>query len=325
MKKYVALEIAASSIKAVEIANPLSKNPSILRYGELSLPNGLAEEATIFDPDSVGILLKEFWEFIGFSTNVVSLGISGRRIMVRDYEAPMLPLKKIKETLTFEAAELLPSQIEHSVLDFYPVSQAEDKTKVKGLLVAVSSESIEKIILTLNLAGLTVEYVDLSAFGLARAARRMVGSNTEYMIVNINPQTSEVIAMKNGAPQVIRVLPNGIPTRADARRQKDENRQPALNDQGSRFMNPVDSLLGAIRATIDYYITKGGNVENVYLTGEGSLNVELQEKVTQALRIPTNALTLDQLIGPPTEQGQRDLELEAALVSTASVGMRGFK
>lgn len=329
MKSIVSLEIATDFVRAVEISKPHTAKPSLCRYAEVPVAPGVVGESEVFDAEVAADALKELWRVGGFETKSVNLGVSSRRIMVRDYDAPYVDLKKIKETLTFEAAELLPSQMENSVLDFYPVEKVEvnGKFQARGLLVATAAEPLENIVTTLELAGLTVEYVDLTPFGLARMGRMLLPHDEEYFLVNINPHSSEVIAVRGGAPRMVRVIPNGISMRGSSGKHRGVADQAASLDVNAapKSISSVDSFIGALRATLNYYEGRGGTVQKIYLTGEGSLSTELQEKILPLMGLPARSVTLEDVIGTPAKQGNRNPVVEASLVGVTSVALRGMK
>lgn len=330
MKSIVSLEVMTDFVRAVEVAKPLSGKPTLLRYAEVPVAPGVVGDAEVIDAEVAADALKELWKIGDFSTKVVNLAVSSRRIMVRDYDAPYIDLAKIKETLTFEAADLLPSQMENSVLDFYPVEKVDNNGKfvARGLLVATAAEPLETIVTTLTLAGLTVEFVDLTPFGLVRAARTLLPMDEEYFLVKINPFSSEVIAVRDGAPRMVRVIPNGINVRGGAsgkhRGVADQGQSLAVEGAGSSI-TPVDSFIGALRSTMNYYEDRGGSVSKVYVTGEGSLSKELEDKLFPALGLPLRTMGMEDFIGAPAKQSERDPLVEAALVGVAASAMRGVK
>lgn len=330
MKSIVSIEITTNFVRAAEIAKPLSSSPTLLSYAELEAAPGVLGDSEVFDVEVATDILKQLWVEGNFTTKVVNLGVSSRRIMVRDYDAPYIDLKKVKETLTFEAAELLPSQMENSVLDFYPIEKIDTngKLQTRGLLVATAAEPLETIVQALDFAGLTVEFVDLSPFGLARVARSLIPASEEYLLVNVNAHNSEVIAMRADAPRMVRVIPNGIAVRAN-----DAGKHRGVADQGQSLdvnsgpstISQVDSFIGALRSTLAFYESRGGTVQKVYFTGEGSLSEELQGKLLPTLGLPGRVISLENVIGVPTKQENRNKLTEAALVSTVAVALRGLK
>lgn len=330
MKKIVSLEFSTGFIRAAEIEKPHSAKPTLLRYSEIAVDPGVVGDSEIFDVELASNALEELWKLGEFSTKVVNLAISNRRIMVRDYEAPYINLSSIKETLTFEAAELLPSQMENSVLDFYPIEKTDHagRDNVRGLLIATAAEPLEDIVTSMTLAGLTVEYVDLIPFGLARIARSLIPEEEEYLVVNISDVSSDVVAVKNGTPQMVRVIPNGVTVRktSSARHRGEITQGEMLNaKETSNAVSDVDAFVGALRATMNFYESKGGNLQKIYLTGEGSLSEEIPPKILAQLGIKARIIDLEAIIGSPKKQEDRNSVVEAALVSVVATALRGMK
>lgn len=328
MKKIVAIEVTSDYVRAVELENPLTNKPKMIKFGEIALPQGAAGESEIFETDVVKDAIQELWKIQKFSTKQVALGLGGRKILVRDYETPVAEIGKIRANLKFEAANLLPPQMGNAVLDFYPAGLKISETKlelVHGLLIAAPSEPAEKIIAVLKSAGLDVQIVDFLPFGIARVARKAFGTDGEYLLVNVKSYSTDIIGMKNGIPQMIRMIPNGLIVRADQGGKHRGVADAAASFAGgeSAPADPIDSIISGLRNTVSYYGNKGGNPGAILLAGEGSLSKELQERLPQALKLRTGLLNLENAIEVPKKSND-DPIAKAALLSILGVGMRGL-
>jgi type IV pilus assembly protein PilM len=331
MKRVVALEVSSDFIRAVELENPLTAKPKLIRYGEMELPEGAAGESEVFDIELVQDAIQEFWKAQKFSTKDVILGVGSRKILIRDYETQVADLPKIRTKLKFEAANLLPAQMGNAVLDFYP-TQLNDAVSglqmVQGLLIAAPVEPIEKIIAVAQGAGLEVQGVDYLQFGIARVARKAFGAKGEYLLVNVKSNSTDIIAMKFGIPQMVRIIPNGLTTRpekAAGRHAGDDSSASFDTALPAQTSDPVELIIGGLRNTLNFYANKGGNPTALLLAGEGALSTELQERLPQALQIRTALLDMSNAIEVDTKKSADDPVLRAAALSVLGVGMRGLK
>lgn len=330
MKKIVAVEITSDYVRGVELENPFTSKPKLVAFGEVSLAQGAAGESEIFDIEVVKDALLELWKTCKFSTKQVALGLGGRKILIRDYETPVAELTKIRANLKFEAANLLPAQIGNAVLDFYPTGLKLSDTGlelVQGLLIAAPSEPTEKIIAVLQSAGLDVQIVDFLPFGIARVARKAFGADGDYLLVNVKGYSTDIIAMKQGIPQMIRMIPNGILVRDNIAGKHRGVADAAASFAGGEVTptDPVDSIISGLRNTISFYGNKGGKPTAILLAGEGSLSLELQEKLPQALQLRTGLLDMASAIELPKKSTVDDAIMKAAALSVLGVGMRGLR
>lgn len=320
MKRTVAIEVTPSFVRGVEIDNPLTANPSVVASGTVALPPGAATESEIFDQPAVVDAFAELWREFRFSTRSVTVGVGGRKILIRNFETPTADIDKIRAKLRFEASNLLPSQMSDAILDFYPVelSQAESGLEiVKGLLIAASKEPVEQLVSTAQQAGLSVMAVDYLPFGLARAARKAFGVSGEYILVNIKPWSTDIVALKNGVPQMVRMIPNGL-------KKTGKTEDQSLSGENSEI-DPIDSIVAGIRNTINYYNSNGGNTGALLIAGEGSLNAELQERLPQELQLRAGLLSLEDVISIDHRTAQLEGADKAGFISAVGVGMRGLK
>lgn len=330
MKRIVAIEVTSDYVRGIELENPLTTKPRLVKFGEIALPQGAAGESEIFDIDAVKDAFEELWKVEKFTTKQVALGIGGRKILVRDYETPIAEIEKIRSKLKFEAANLLPAQMGNAMLDFYPTELKTSDTgleQVQGLLIAAPSEPTEKIIAVLQSAGLDVQVVDYLSFGIARVARKAFGTDGEYLLVNIRTYSTEIIGMKYGVPQMIRMIPNGLIVRDDK-----GGKHRGVADSAASFAggeaavtDPVESIIAGLRNTINFYANKGGNPTAILLAGEGSLSPELQERLPQALQMRTGMLDMSNAIELSKKQSVEDPIARAAALSILGIGMRGLK
>lgn len=329
MKRLVAVEITDDYIRGAEIEDPLTTKPKLVGFGELALPRGVANETEIYDVDSVSEAFKELWKQEKFKTKSVALGLGGRKILVRDYETPLNDLATIRKNLSFDAANLLPAQMGAATLDFYPTeifkSQETEMDMVKGLIVASPTETAEKIIAALTSADLYVEYVDYLPFAEARCARKAYGTDGDYLLVNIKNYSSDIIAIRNGTPQMVRVVPYGIIARKDVGgKHRGAVDSAASFNGGDTPVDPLEALVKGIHNTDNYYVNKGGQPSALLLMGEASLLPEVQERLPQILQMGAGVLTLDRVTTIPRSKESDPLQ-EASILGLVGVGMRGLK
>ncbi len=171
-RSVIGVEIAEESIRAVEVTR--GRNPSLVAAGEVLLPEGRRTDSEILDPDAVALAACGNSGRTGRACKgrKVVLSVANRRLLVREYTAPNLPIKQLRAALPFEIVDLLPTSADRAVIDFYPL--AIENKLARGLLVAGAADGIEGLIAALHKAGLWVDAVDFLPFGLARAVARVV-------------------------------------------------------------------------------------------------------------------------------------------------------
>lgn len=329
MKRLVAVEVTAEFIRAVELDAPLSANPKLVKFGEYPLEQGVAGESEVFEMEELTNAFKAFWSIEKFGTKNVALGISGRRTIVRDFETQEDTLENIRGRLGFEAANMIPSQMGNPILDYYPTNLVDDPAagrKLEGLVIATPSEPIEKLVGVIQAAGMEVMVVDFIPFAVARVARKAFGAEGEYLIVNIREFSSDIIALKNGVPEMVRVIPNGLGVRSNRGGKHRGVADAAASFQPTQTtIDPVDALVAGVRSTMNFYINRGGAPAAVLLAGEGSLSQELQEKLPEGLQLRAGLLSLENVIKVSRKDDGHSEPQRAGIVSALGIAMRGLK
>src|SRR4051794_20216925 len=103
----------------------------------------------------------------------VRLGIAHQRIVVRSLDLAVAgdDPKALAAAVRAEAPDHIPMPMEEAVLDFQLLGTVESPTgpKSRVVVVAVRRDMVERAAAAVQGAGLDLEGIDLSAFGMVRA------------------------------------------------------------------------------------------------------------------------------------------------------------
>lgn len=333
MTSIVSIDISGDFIRGVEIEKPDSPKATLLRYGEIATPDGVAVESEIYDSELVSQLLLELWEDAKFKSKNVVLSITGRKLILREYETPFESLKQVKATLSFGAADILPTQVDSSILDFYPTEfykDSKERDHVKGLVIAAPSDPIEKIVKAFSIARLSVNAVEYGPFGAVKALRKARGvENGQRLLVNIRNRSTEVIALRDGIPIMVRIVPNGLSLRnhsenEDGPLEPGQFFGPLSTKQDTGETNTISNVLKGVRTTLEYFEGGGFKPEGIILTGEGARSQELLMKFLPTFRMKPEVLKLSQVLEPKNQEKRDDL-IEASLPAMVGAALGGLK
>lgn len=316
----IGVEITEESVRAVEVTG--GRSPRVLAFGEVALPPDAAKDSEIVDEGAVAVALRQLWSTARFKSRKVTLGIASRRVLVREYSTTAMPPDMLRRALPFQVQDLLPVPVDQAVLDYYPTAQHGDQ--LHGLLVAAVADTIEQLISAFTRTKLRVQDVDLTAFALARAARVAAPQGT-VAAIHVGDHTTQVVIMRDGIPEFVRLLPADLSTAAVRRRSAvlaitddgtpmstvrdiantvdparmhgDDDlsgsagivpRGALRGDVGSR---PVSDLLARLHSTLSFYRNRPGAtaIQQILLTGAGAavdgVHLGLQEKSQAPVRV----------------------------------------
>lgn len=340
MSNLVALEVSADTIRAAEISKPFSKDPRLVKVGELVLPKHTAGESIVMAQGKFSALLKELWQKEKFKTKNVALVVGGREFLVRRHTTTYPSMKSLRPMLQYDTAKVFPEKMSDPVLDFYPTnrisSDDEDMPETGGLVIAAQTGPIENIVNAISDAGLHIEFVDYAPMAVARFVMNHVNPTGDYIIANVREETTDILVSNEGIPASIRVVAKGLePKRQLALLdEEDEEEEQASDLDLSAFSDafsqeaeedPITSLSRDIQRTAESVIVS--QPEILYLTGNRSLGSELARTLEELLEIEVDALfpqALD-LMKDKKNRDSVDHEVLASSFVAVCAGMRGKK
>ena len=215
--------------------------------------------------------------------NETSIVLSGRDLVIRTFEMPVVPGNELENAVKFEAKKYIPIPLAEVSLDWEIIDEGEEK-RVKVLLAAVPKEIISKYkriaeVVKLNLISLEVEN-----FALVRS---LIGRDkATTAVINLGAQTTNVTItdlgiirlshnIDRGSSEVTRMLSRSLniePERAD-----DFKKNIGLSDRPEEkeiadvIAPVVDSLFREILRVVNGYNRLAPRkVERVVLAGGGA-------------------------------------------------------
>lgn len=291
-KSIVGLDIAGTSIRAVEVADADRARPTVVRFAEVPTPEGAVSRGEVLEPNTVAGAIKQLWSLGKFRSRDVVLGMGNQRVLSRDLTVPRAPIAQIRESLPFQVQDMLPVPVIDAILDFYPTSEGmgENGPVLNGLLIAAVKDAVLANVRAVQLAGLNPAGVDLIPFALSRVmvTRQQVAGTVA--LVEIGADTTSVVVATDGVPQFVRIIPTGgeditkvlsgrleIPVdQAEAVKRHlgigsgaktlDDNRAIAVTYEA------VNEILSSLRNTINYFVNTHAQspVAAVVISGGGA-------------------------------------------------------
>ncbi|MEN0085383.1 MAG: type IV pilus assembly protein PilM [Leifsonia sp.] len=339
VNRIVGVDIGTTSLRAVEIENPDKPKPLFSAYATVPLPAGAVERGEVVEPNTVAQCLKRLWSIGRFKSRVAVLGMGNQRVLVRDLTVPLAPRERVREALPFQVQDMLPLPVGDALLDFYAVAESQSDTGpvLSGLLVAAVKEAVLANVRATEKAGLRASDVDLIPFALARVLATRAQLRGTFALVDIGAATTNVVIVKHGVPQFVRIIPAGGSdvTRAlqsvlqvdvdTAERQKREfglvRRAESADERrvADVLLETTGELLTSLRNTVNYYVNTRPDerVEGIILTGGGSLLTGLPEALSEMSRIPVHPGDPFRVVGLSRNVSAEALRIDRPSLSVA--------
>jgi len=289
-KDVVGIDIGTTGLRAVEVRDAGKTHPKLVRYHQVSLPEGAVKRGEVAEPNTVAAALKTLWSTGGFRSKNVVLGIGNHRALARDLAVPKMSMKRIRETLPFLVADMLPVPVAEALLDFYPIheSEGENGREINGLLIVAVKEAVQGNIAAVQLAGLNAVEVDLIPFAVSRAVCRGTNFGGAVALIDVGEATTSIVITLDGVPQFVRLIPTGggdltqalmLGLSVDAATAESAKREhgltvasPGQTPEASIVTEATSDLLNSLRNTVNYFSNTRQHipVTGIVLSGGGA-------------------------------------------------------
>jgi type IV pilus assembly protein PilM len=163
------LDISSSQLAAATVSGGRVKSASYM-----TLDPGLVVDGEIAQPEELGAAISQFISASGLSDSV-RIGVASSRVVIRSFEMPRIDdRREFEAAIRFQASDHLPMSVDEAVIDYQivgtaPAEESGQQEKFQVVLVGASRGLIDSIIATAHHAGVKLQSIDLSAFGLIRA------------------------------------------------------------------------------------------------------------------------------------------------------------
>jgi type IV pilus assembly protein PilM len=190
----VGLELDAGHVAAAEVS--VDGTLTLTRGAVAELRPGIMRDGEVADPIALAEVVKALFAENEFPTRV-RLGIAHQRIVVRtlDLDAVLDDPKALSAAVRAAAPDHIPMPMDEAVLDFQSLGVVNTPLGLRSrvVVVAVRKEMVERATAALEGAGLELEGIDLSAFGMVRA----LASEHEGAVLYINVAGLVNVAVAN--------------------------------------------------------------------------------------------------------------------------------
>lgn len=337
----VGLDIGTFGVRAAEVSGEPG-NLTLHRFAQLSLPPGAVVDGEIIDVATVTEALKQLWTRGDFKSKKVTVGVANRWVKVREAEVPALSPDDVRNSLRYEAQEVIPFPEQDAVVDFvvqdrYPGPDGGEFLRI--LVVAAQRQMLLTTLEAVRGAGLVPERIDLTPFALVRALAPTTAPNVSEAIVSIGAGLTNVVVHTGGTPRLVRMTPRaGMAVTENVTRTMgvDSDRaealkrgaavalaDPELAQASDIVAAELAPLVQEIQGSLDYFLaqTDGVELRRVLLTGSGAKMAGLRSRLAAELRVPVEmASPLEYLRLGKTGLTEEQLSQNAAALA-APVGL----
>jgi type IV pilus assembly protein PilM len=195
----VGLDLDPGHIAAAEVT--VNGSLSLKRGAVSPLRPGILRDGEVADVPALADALRAFFAENGLSTHV-RLGIANQRIVVRTLDLPPLDSDKaLAAAVKVQAPDHIPMPMDEAVIDWQSlgvVMSPDGQPRTRVVVVAVRREMVDRLVSASREAGLTLEGIDLSAFGMVRALAGGHKPDGAMLYISVAGLTNVAVANASG-------------------------------------------------------------------------------------------------------------------------------
>ncbi|MDO8566133.1 MAG: type IV pilus assembly protein PilM [Candidatus Moranbacteria bacterium] len=299
---FLGIDFGTASIKAVELSVE-DGHPVLTNYGQISLSDlekGTPAQGRSYDEEIV-LHLQALIERMKPKSRAAYVAMPAFIGLISLVEFPVMEESELEEAVRFEAHKYIPSSLDDVALSWEVIERrgapgGEEKMEV--LLVAALNKEVARYERYINKAGLTVDFLELETFSLARS---IVGEEPGLsLMIDIGSRATNLVLIENGLVRVSRNLDIGgrdiTRTLAESLSITQE-RSKVLKKSGKDFLtNPQSALVfpvlqmiaGEATRILASYQAKHSGVQckNIILSGGTAQFTGLVKYYTDIFKLP---------------------------------------
>lgn len=285
----VGLDIGTSEVKAVELTD----------FGDSVKVTGFGS-GRIHAAEDLPEVIRQVFADSGIKCRRVATSVSGRSVIVRYLNLPVMENDELKGALRYEADKYIPFEIDEVAIDGQKLeeidSAAGGESEMKSLLVAVKKDLIQEHVSLIQDLGLTPVVIDVDSFALGNAfelrnlhSPRLEDENKITALVDIGASKTNINILKGSTScfsREVYMAGNSL-TEAivcDIHLEESEAEELKRNPQGREgevqgAITPVlDDLANEIHLSFDYFENQfDQQVGDIYVSGGSAMSHGLTE------------------------------------------------
>lgn len=332
-KYQLGLDIGTQSIKGVEMRFE-DGDQTATAYGvqKRDPENSLEEDLTAFRKNN------------DFATKHAATAISGRSVLIRYLTVPAEELEDFETDLKGQAEKFIPFDVEEASLDYETLTdlpegeeEFDPDQEVRVLVVAAKQSFVEERADLLEDAGFVTDRVEIEALALGNAFDLYLHSQEDFDqnryvgIIDIGVEKSLIHIMQGDESYFAREIFLGgddfttsIATSFGISEEEAEEKKLDPGKDVSELIKAVrkklDDLCNEIHLSFDYFETQfDDEVDEIYVTGGGSLVPGLEESMFQTLHKKPNIWDpFESIPIDLRDQSLQDLREETSFLAVAT-------
>lgn len=299
----LALDIGSSAVKIAESV-PDKSGYRLTNIGITPLPPHAIQNNLVADKKSVADAIRLLVRERRIRARKVVSMVPGRAVIIKKIQLPSQSEADLDTAVEFEAASVIPENLENVNLDYQVVGYADGENKIDIVLVAVKKEIINSYTEAIEEAGLSPVIMDVDYFAMENMYESNYASEGEEAVglIHVGARYTSLNLLRNGLSTFTGDLPVGGESFTEAlmeelkiSRDQAETLKVTGALEGDRSVDLVGmlrplvaSLTDDVSHTLNLYGTMAApeGIRAVYLSGGGANLPGIAAALAEKLAVP---------------------------------------
>jgi len=292
------------------------------------LPNNVDAD----DPEAMGDFVRAMLRRHRLSYKSVVVDVPRERAVINRLALPPTPPAEVAAAVRFQAMKELPFAVETAAVDYIIMGRDENGQAIEVLLAAVTTETLDRVRLTCEAAGLTPARIGLRPYANLISIRHTRGTGDKRVLfLDVGPGATEIDVMCGDALAFARSANVSVPLPvSDSAAREDsriismaEVRDLDVSDEAiEAAVNEV--LVEATRTLQAYRATETeARIDEIVVAGGTGIETQLADRLHQRLELPVTLFDPTEALGVDPNEAPKLRSFSAALGLAWGLGREG--
>ena len=212
-RQIVGLDIGSYAVKLVAVRSVKGDLPfELTHFATAELPSEAVVDGAIVDQTAVAQTIAELFDQHKIRTRYVAASVSGNAVIVRRLTTRRQDPDEFRESLSSDAAEYIPFEINDVDLDFAVLDDDEEKDTMDVVLVAAKRDRVDEHVAAIEAATRTATIMDIDAFAVQNAFEFSYPERQfeDVAILNLGASVINMAVLEGGRPTFWRDIAVGM-------------------------------------------------------------------------------------------------------------------
>jgi type IV pilus assembly protein PilM len=292
------------------------------------LPNNVDAD----EPEAMGDFIHAMLRRHHLSYKSVVVDVPRERAVINRLALPPTPPTEVAAAVRFQAMKELPFAIETAAVDYIIMGRDERGMATEVLLAAVTTDTLDRVRLTCEAAGLTPARIGLRPYANLISVRRTRGTGDQHvLLLDVGPAATEIDVICGDALAFARSANVSVPLPvSDPATREDSHIIPLAEvrdlDTSDQAVEAAISevLVEATRTLQAYRATEAeARIDEIVVAGGTGIEAQLADRLQQRLELPVALFDPTEALGLESSEGPKLRSFAAALGLAWGLGREG--